>query len=401
VTQQVSRSYTSLLRDPGFAGLFLTQVCTVLATSVSGLYLGTIVDEQTGSPFLTSFAVFAPSLANLLSAAGLMSVADTSRPRSTMAALQLGIAAAIGAQALPLPLPARFALLLLGGALTALAAGIRLGLVSLTVGREGYAPARSLLNLTNGAVQVAAFAFGALLVRVAGGPTVFGILAGLMVAAAVVVLLCVRGPADTTDRPRRRGRNPARSAVGATHAVNLWLARQPRTRVLLCALWIPNGLVVGAESLFIPYAGAHAGFLLAAGAAGMMVGDLVVGRFLTRGGRRRIDVAQRLLLAVPYLFFVLALPWQLATALASVASLGFSASLSLQERLVDAAPPEQAGQVQGLESSGRTAAQGLCALGAGAVAELTGAGLAITLAAVASLLVTAALVGPLRRLERT
>ena len=43
--------------------------------------------------------------------------------------------------------------------------------------------------------------------------------------------------------------------------------------------------MVGCEALFVPYAGPRAGWLLAAGAAGMMTGDLV-GRFLTRTGRR-------------------------------------------------------------------------------------------------------------------
>lgn len=95
------RSYSSLLRDPQFAGLFVTQVCTVLATSISGLYLGTIVNEQTGSPFLTSFAMFAPSLANIVSAASVMSIADTAAPRVTMVMLQVGIAAAISVQAFP------------------------------------------------------------------------------------------------------------------------------------------------------------------------------------------------------------------------------------------------------------------------------------------------------------
>lgn len=57
-------------------------------------------------------------------------------------------------------------MLLLSGALTAISAGIRLGLISLTVGAEGCAPARSLLNLTNGAIQVSGFAFGAVLLDV-------------------------------------------------------------------------------------------------------------------------------------------------------------------------------------------------------------------------------------------
>lgn len=90
-------------------------------------------------------------------------------------------------------------------------------------------------------------------------------------------------------------------------------------------------------------------------------------------------------------------PWQVATILAFVASLGFSASLGLQERLVSRSPENNIGQIQGLESSGRVAAQGVFALGAGGVAELTGAGTAIAMMAAATLLVTLLLVIPLRR----
>ena len=66
---------------------------------------------------------------------------------------------------------------------------------------------------------------------------------------------------------------------------------------------LPNGLVVGCEALFVPYAGERAGWLLAAGAIGMMTGDLVVGRFLTAAARRRTSTPLRLLLAAPFLVF--------------------------------------------------------------------------------------------------
>ena len=63
--------------------------------------------------------------------------------------------------------------------------------------------------------------------------------------------------------------------------------RSPVTRPLYIALWVPNGLIVGCESLFVPYGhagsgghGAVAGWLFAATAAGMMAGDLLVGRFV-------------------------------------------------------------------------------------------------------------------------
>ena len=47
---------------------------------------------------------------------------------------------------------------------------------------------------------------------------------------------------------------------------------------------MPNGLIVGCESLFVPYAPRHAGLLFAFAALGMLVGDTLTGRFLPRTG---------------------------------------------------------------------------------------------------------------------
>ncbi|MGN8343730.1 MFS transporter [Pseudomonas sp. SMV71] len=392
----MSAGYLSLLRERQFGSLFATQVTNVLATSISGLYLGTVVDAATGSTFLTSFAMFAPSLASLLGAASLMSLADTSSPRALMTALQLLSAICMGAQALPLPLWMRFVLLIFSGLLAAISSGLQLGLVVTSVGRDNYAMARSLLNLTNGAMQICGFAFAGALIQFVDPPPMFVALGILMALGACVVLWGI----PPTPRP---GIEPGivRRSTGfaATQAVNKWALRHPNVRVLLLALWVPNGIVVGAESLFIPYAHDNAGYLLAAGAVGMLFGDLMVGRWMRSDTRSRINLYQRVLLAAPYLIFFIELPWMVAALLVLLASLGFSASLGLQERLVAHIPQDRIGQVQGLESSGRLAAQGIFALAAGGTAELLGAGYTITLFGALSLLVTASLMPRLARVN--
>lgn len=119
-----------------------------------------------------------------------------------------------------------------------------------------------------------------------------------MLIAALVVGVTVRPFRSGADkRSFRRVPRQKTSALGVTHAVNAWILRQPSLLVLLIALWVPNGLIVGAESLSIPYAGDQGGYLLAAGAAGMVLGDLFVGRVLTRRMRWRVNLPQRVLLA--------------------------------------------------------------------------------------------------------
>ena len=70
-------------------------------------------------------------------------------------------------------------------------------------------------------------------------------------------------------------------------------------RPVYLALWVPNGLVVGCEALIVPFAGDGAGFLFAATAVGMLVGDVLMGRLVPPQWRDRLVEPARFLLAVP------------------------------------------------------------------------------------------------------
>jgi hypothetical protein len=98
----------------------------------------------------------------------------------------------------------------------------------------------------------------------------------------------------------------------------LW-SSVPRRYVFL-ALWIPNGLIVGCEALFVSYSPRHAGLMFAFTALGMLAGDTLVGRFIPAAWRLRLAPWLRLLLAVPYLVFALHPPFGVAVAAATLAS---------------------------------------------------------------------------------
>jgi predicted MFS family arabinose efflux permease len=129
-----------------------------------------------------------------------------------------------------------------------------------------------------------------------------------------------------------------------------------------------------------------------------MSGDLVIGRFLTPTQRRKVSVYLRILLAVPFLAFAIDLPIGVLAALVAIGSIGYSASLSQQELLVEATPFELRGQVLGLESALRMTTFGVCAVLAGAAADLAGSAPIITLFAALSLAVSLALTRPLNRI---
>jgi predicted MFS family arabinose efflux permease len=128
----------------------------------------------------------------------------------------------------------------------------------------------------------------------------------------------------------------------------------------------------------------------------MLVGDTLTGRFVPARWRGRLSAPLRLLLAAPYLVFAVHPTLPVAVAAVALASVGYSASLLLQQRLMALTPEELTGHALGLESSGRLAMQGVGAAVAGAVAEQASPGAAMAVLAVISVAVTLALAPGLR-----
>ena len=382
-------TYRALFAQPEFRALWTSTALSTVAGTMSSLALATVVHRQTGSALLTAIAMFGPSMAQMLGATTLMSAADASPPRRTLAAVGALTTASLVLQTIPNLGTATRLLIVLGAAyVISIGSGVRWGLLSEVVPPESFPLARSTMNVAVGAFQIVGFAGGGLLLSTFTAPQVF-VLAALVSAVAVPVLLF-----GIAERPPRRA---ARAGLGETWRGNRRLLTERHTRTLVLALCVPNGLIVGCEALFVPYAEDRAGLLFAAGALGMMCGDLYVGRFLTADGRRRTNTALRLLLAAPFLAFAAAPGIAVATGLVAVASAGYAASLAQQEWLVALTPPALRGQVLGAESSARMTTQGVCAVMAGALADLVSTAPAMALLGVASLLVSLVLGRPLTR----
>ncbi|GGV44412.1 membrane protein [Streptomyces longisporoflavus] len=382
------RTYRELFGTPEFTPFFLTSSFQVAGQTVSGLALGTLIYDRTGSPLLSALGMFGPSLAQVVGATALLSAADRLPPRAATAGLALVFGAATAVQALPgLPLWVAFALLFGLGTLAALGGGVRYGLLNEILSREGYLLGRSVLNMSAGTMQICGFGLGGVLVATLSprGTLLAG--AALYLAAAVVAR---RGLV------RRAPRATGRPSVAETWRTNglLWSSKHRRT--VFVALWVPNGLIVGCESLFVPYDPGHAGPLFAFAAFGMLVGDVLTGRLLPRRWRERLAGPLRLLLAVPYLVFVLRPGLPLALVAVALASVGFSAGLLLQEQLMALTPEELSGHALGLHASGMLTMQGVGAALAGGTAQLTSAPVAMAAMATASVAVTLALAPGLR-----
>ncbi|WP_415949444.1 MFS transporter [Streptomyces sp. KLOTTS4A1] len=383
------RTYRDLFATPEFTPLFLASAGHIAGGTVSGLALGTLVHTATGSPLLTALAMFGPSLAQVLGASLLLSAADRLPPRAALTGLALLYAAGTALQALPgMPVWGTFLVLLVLGMAASLGGGVRYGLVNEVLPRDGYVLGRSLLNLSSGTMQIAGFALGGVLVVAlsARGALLAG--AGLYLVSALTARLGLS---------RRAARAEGRASVAETWRTNALLWSDRARRHVYLALWLPNGLVVGVESLFVSYAPSRAGLLFACAAGGMLLGDVLIGRFVRPALRARLGLPLLVLLAAPYLVFVLRPALPLAVALSALASVGFAASLVQQERLMSLTPHQLSGHALGLHTSGMLTMQGVAAALAGALAQVTSPATAITVMAVLSLTVTLTLAPGLRR----
>ena len=382
------RTYRELLRAPEFTPLFLTSAAQVAAQTLSGLALGTLVYATTRSPLLSALSMFGPSLAQVVGATTLLSASDRLPPRAAMSGLSLMFGAGTAAMAIPgLPVWGIFAIVFGLGTFASLGGGVRYGLLNEILPRDGYLLGRSVLNMSVGIMQICGFAAGGVLVAVLSPRGALLVGAGLdVVAAAVARFGLSRRPPRASGRP---------SIAGTWRNNSLLWSSVPRRYVYL-ALWVPNGLIVGCESLFVAYSPRHAGILFAFAALGMLVGDTVTGRFVHGRWRDRLGPPLRLLLAAPYLVFALRPPLGVAVAAVTAASIGYSATLLLQQRLMALTPEELSGHALGLYSSGMLAMQGVGAALAGAIAQWTSPAAAMAVLAVLSVAVTLALAPGLR-----
>ncbi|WP_166677994.1 MFS transporter [Kribbella kalugense] len=382
-------TYRAIFANREFRSLWIGSALGNASSTMTSLTLAIVVDATTGSALLAAMIMFGPSLAQVLGVSTLMSAADTARPRQILTLLSIASTVAVGIQAaLDLSAGLRLLLSLAIAYGLSIGAGVRWGLLGEVVHNDLFILGRSAMNLSVGAMQIAGFGIAGILLQAVSPSTVLWIATGFAALAVPVIRFGLR------DRSPRR---VARTGLAETWRGNRQLLAQARTRPLLLALTLPNGLIVGCEALFVPYAGARAGWLLAAGAAGMMTGDLVVGRYLTRNGRRIAGQWLRFVLAVPFLAFAFQPPIAVLCVLVALGSSGYSASLAQQEVLVDLTPAELRGQVLGLESALRMTTFGVVAILAGALADLTAAAPAMTVFAAASLLVSVVLTRPLSR----
>ncbi|WP_198171275.1 MFS transporter [Actinoplanes awajinensis] len=370
-------TYRDCFATPQFTPLFVATSANVAAGTLRGVALAVVVYHATASPLLAALSLFGSHFAQVVGAMTLLSAADRVPPRVALVAIHLLTALGSAVLAVPgIPLAAMFVVIGVSGLIGSVHGGVRWGLLGEILPERDYLTGRSVFNMAVGATQIAGFAAGGALIALVGAGDALLAAAGMSLTAALIA-----GFGLSARPPRATGR----ASVAATWRVNVELLRSPERRYLYLEAWIPGGLAVGNEALFVPYRPAGASVLFIAGAAGMLAGDATVGRWVLARWRARLLMPLQLLLGVPYLLFALPLTLPAAAVAIAAASAGFAGGLILQQRIVDATPEALRGQAHGLHSAGMFTMQAVGASLAGTIAQQLRVGDAIAVMAVLTL----------------
>jgi predicted MFS family arabinose efflux permease len=306
-----------------------------------------------------------------------------------MAGIAVAIAASTAVLAVPgLPGWAMALIVLTTGLVNSVTPGVRWGLLHEVLPAGRFLLGRSVFNIAVSVMQIVGYAAGGLLLVMLSPRQALLVASGLSLLAAVITRL------GLTERPPRAEGRPS---IRKTWQVNGQLWASPARRVTYLAMWVPNGLIVGCEALFVPYAPTAASPLFVVTALGMLIGNIVVGRLLPRHYRLRLTTPLQILLAVPFLLFALPLPRGVALIAVALAAIGYSAGLLLQERLIAQTGDDIRGQALGLHSAGLLTMQAVCATLAGAIAQFLPVGTAMAVMALASLCASTTLAVAMRR----
>jgi predicted MFS family arabinose efflux permease len=390
-------TYRSVFAVGEFRVLFATLLMFVLGFEFEILGLSVLVYTQTRSVFWTAFAFSMGFAPQVLGGALFTSLADRLPPRLLISVGLLTRAApglVIGLWP-ALPVPAMLALVAVAATATPVFTAAGSAVLPDVLDGDRYVLGRSVFSLTGSATQIIGLGIGGAILAALPAPRLL-LAAGLsLLAAAVVARLGLR------PRPARANGRAPRGIVRATMTGNLELLADRTVRGLLLAQWLPAWFVTGAESLIVPYAGSlglppsTASPLLAATPAGMLLGDVVVGRFCRPAARQRLAFPLAALMGVPLLALAFRPPLPVTGAILFACGFGFAYMLGVQQAFLDSLPGRLRGQAFGLNSTGTMTGQGLIPPVAGGLAAAFGAGPAMAVAGAVTILAALLLRGPL------
>ncbi|MBT1098877.1 MFS transporter [Streptomyces sp. Tu10] len=394
-TAQVNHraTYREVLAEPRFRLLFSTRAVAITADALRITTFSVLVFSSTGSALLSAVAFGIGFTPQLFGSLLLGSLADRLPPRALITGgYALTCATALLLALVRMPVAASLGVVALVSLATPLFHGASSRLVAQSLEGDAYVLGRSLNNIASAGAQLIGLALGGAAVAALGPRRALAVSAVLYLGCALAIR--IRLP---PLRPGEFG-GPPGSAGGDGGAVRAslrgagLLLRGRTVRRLMLAQWLPVALVAGAEGIIVAYAGERRlapgwyAVLMGCLPVGMLVGDLLVGRFLRPPTRERLVVPLVALAGLPLIGFAAEPGVGVSSCLLLLSGLGYAYGLGLQRPFLDALPRDGQGQAFGLLGSGSMTLQGVGPVCLGAVAAVIGTGGAIALAGGAAVL---------------
>lgn len=406
-------TYRSVFAVGQFRVLCASMFLYVLGFEFEILGLSVVVYAQTRSAFLAALAFAMGFGPQAIGGALFTSLADRLPPRAVITGGMLlrAVPGVLIGLVPGLPVAAMLVLVALAAMIAPVFSAAVSRMLPDVLDGDRYVLGRSVLSLTAAGTQIVGLGLGGAVLAVLSGRWLL-LSAGCALVLSAFVRLGLRPaaagvPADAAPSGPSAGpssgpstgpaRSASRGAVRATLAGNAELLADRRVRMLLLAQWLPGMFVAGAESLIVPYTeslghpAAAASPLLAAVPAGMLAGDVVIGRFCRPALRRRLVFPLALLTGAPLLALILHPPWLVVAAVLFGCGSGFGYQLGIQQAFLDSLPPGLRGQGFGLLSTGLMGGQGLTPPLAGALAAVAGPAAAMAATGAATVLATCGL----------
>ncbi|MGC5542028.1 MFS transporter [Streptomyces griseus] len=389
-------TYREVLAEPRFRLLFSTRTVAITADALRITTFSVLVFSSTGSALLSAVAFGIGFIPQLFGSLLLGSLADRLPPRALIAGgYALTCATALLLAVVRMPVVASLGVVALVSLATPVFHGASSRLVAQSLKGDAYVLGRSLSNIASAGAQVFGLALGGAAVAALGPRRALAVSAVLYLGCALAVRL--RLPrlraGETGGTPGSTGCDGGADSGADGGAVRAslrgagLLLRDRTVRRLMLAQWLPVAFVAGAEGLIVAYAGERRfapgryAVLMGCLPVGMLVGDLLVGRFLRPRNRERLVVPLVALAGLPLLGFAAEPGVGVSSCLLLLSGLGYAYGLGLQRPFLDALPEDGQGQAFGLIGSGSMTLQGVGPVCLGAVAAAgTGTGGAIALA---------------------
>ena len=397
-------TYRSVFAVGQFRVLCASMFLYVLGFEFEILGLSVLVYAQTRSAFLAALAFGMGFGPQAIGGALFTSLADRLPPRVVITGGMLlrAVPGLLIGLAPGMPVAAMLVLVALAAIVAPVFSAAVSRMLPDVLDGDRYVLGRSLLSVTGAGTQILGLGLGGALLAVLPARWLLLSAGCVLVLAALVRLglrpvavpdqLMPRHPARHRARPPARPGRPAGARCGPPWPVTpgCW----PTAGCGTCC-W-PSGCpprsLAGAESLIVPYTeslghpAAAASPLLAAVPAGMLAGDVLVGRFCRPALRQRLVLPLLVVTGAPLLALPLHPPWLVVAAALFCCGFGFGYQLGIQQAFLDSLPEGLRGQGFGLLSTGLMGGQGVTPPLAGALAAAAGPAAAMAAAGTATVL---------------